>query len=97
MQEQWLADAGGYFVGDYVATAFTPDGLAHSVFSVAKKPHGTTLEESAHTTAAGLPVQKGGPQYSSRFEYPIPGVHSDHPRYHYPPKKLAKKRAFEND
>jgi hypothetical protein len=97
MEERWMANAGGYFVGDYVAAAFTADGLAHSVFAVAKKSNGTTLEESAYTTAAGLAVQIGGPQFSSRFDRPIPGAHSDHPRYHYPPKSLAKKRAFEND
>ena len=97
MQEPWMANAGGYFVGDYVATAFTQDGLAHSVFAVAKAPKKTVLDEAAYTTAAGLAVQSGGPQFSSRFDRPIPGVHSDHPRYHYPPKSLAKKRAFEND
>jgi hypothetical protein len=97
MDEAWMANAGGYFVGDYVATAFTQDGLAHSVFAVAKHPKSSTLEESAYTTARGLAVQTGGPQFSSRFDRPIPGVHSDHPRMHYPPKKLAKKKAFEND
>ena len=67
------------------------------VFAVAKHPKSSTLEESAYTTARGLAVQTGGPQFSSRFDRPIPGVHSDHPRMHYPPKKLAKKKAFEND
>ena len=94
MQERWMANAGGYFVGDYVATAFTPDGLAHSVFAVATKPAGAVLDEAAFTTVAGLPVQTGGPQFSSRFERPIPGVHSDHPRYHYPPRKLLTKKSF---
>jgi hypothetical protein len=100
MQEPWMANAGGYFVGDYVATAFTPDGLAHSVFALAKKPKKGVggLDEAAYTTAAGLPVDTSGPQFSSRFERPIPGVHSDHPRMHYPPKKSASsKKVFERD
>jgi len=97
MEERWMANAGGYFVGDYVATAFTPDGLAHSVFAVAKKPKLSTLDEAAYTTVNGLQVNSGGPQYSSRYDRPIPGVHSDHPRMHYPPKKLLSKKVLDSD
>jgi hypothetical protein len=100
MELPWMAQAGGYFVGDYVATAFTSDGLAHSVFAVAKKPGGGTLNEAAYTTAQGVRVQLTGegPEFTGRFDRIIPGVHSDHPRYHYPPKKNARlKRSFERD
>lgn len=96
MQETWMANAYGYFVGDYVAVTFTPDGLAHSVFAVARLPH-TRLNEAANTTASGLSVALGGPQFSSRFERPNLFARSDHPRYHYPPKKKLTKRALEKD
>ncbi len=93
----WLANAGGYFVGDYQAGAFTPDGLEHSVFAVAVPPKGGTLNEAAHTTATGLKVQLAGPEFSSRFDRRYPNAHSDHPRRRYPPKKRTSKKAFESD
>jgi hypothetical protein len=97
MHLSWLAQAGGFFVGDYVATAFTSDGLAHSVFAVARPPSNGKLDEAAHTTLAGLIVQTAGPESTSAFERPYPNAHSDHPRYHYPPKKLLLKRRLEKD
>lgn len=97
MHLTWLAQAFGYFVGDYVATAFTSDGLAHSVFAFAHAPSGTKLNEAAVTTAAGLAIPTSGVEYSSAFERPYPNAHSDHPRYHYPPKKRLTKRRLERD
>lgn len=96
MNVTWLAHAGGQFVGDYLATAFTPDGLAHSVFAVASAPSGGKFNEAMFTTASGLPVTSGAFEFSSFGERPFPNAHSDHPRYHYPPKGKAK-RAIEGD
>ena len=86
MQMSWIATAGGRFVGDYVAVTFTSDGLAHSIFAVGKPPASGLYNEGAYTTVAGLAVHLTGPEFSSRFEHPIRGAHSDHPRRHYPPK-----------
>jgi hypothetical protein len=87
MNVSWLANAGGRFVGDYEALAFTSDGLAHSVFAVGVKPSGgPAYNEAMYTTASGLAVQTSGVFFTSRFEHPLPGVHTDHPRIHFPPK-----------
>ncbi|MEO6991356.1 MAG: sialidase family protein [Candidatus Baltobacteraceae bacterium] len=96
MKMSWLPNAGGQFVGDYAAVAFTSDGLAHSVFSLALAP-GSALNEGAWTTASGQAVQLAGPQYSSRFERPYRNAHSDHKRLHYPPKKKLTKKVMEKD
>jgi hypothetical protein len=79
MSLTWLAHAGGRFVGDYLATAFTNDGLAHSVFALASAPSGTLLDEAMFTTAKGLAVPRAAVEFSSAGERPLPGVHSDHP------------------
>jgi hypothetical protein len=97
VQLPWLANAGGYFVGDYVATAFTQDGLAHSVFALGQPGAKGLLNEGAFTTASGLPVSRGGPEFSSRFERPYPNAHSDHRREHLPPKKKLTKKVLDTD
>jgi len=39
MEQQWVANTNqGYMVGDYISTSFTGDGIAHPVYSVAKRP-----------------------------------------------------------
>jgi hypothetical protein len=95
MDVNWLANAGGYFVGDYLATAFTSDGLAHSAFSVAFAAS-KGLNEAMYTTATGLAVPHSRIQYSSAGELPYPNAHSDHPRIKLPPKADAAK-AVDND
>jgi hypothetical protein len=94
----WLANAGGRFVGDYGATAFTSDGLAHATFAVGTKKSGTVYDEGMYTTVAGLPVALQGAFFSSRFDRLVPGVRSDHGRLHYPPRsRNAANREFEKD
>jgi len=41
-------------VGDYFATSFTSDGLAHGVFAVAKAPTNGHFDEAIYTTTHGL-------------------------------------------
>jgi hypothetical protein len=57
-------------VGDYIATAFTSDGVPHGVFAVAQASSGSTFREAIYT-AQGLTVAKAGRQLSSANDKPL--------------------------
>ena len=67
MSLDWLANTTkGRFVGEYVSTPFTSDGLAHSVVPVAKPPSGALFDEATDTPTGGLSVVGGTAPASSR-------------------------------
>ena len=54
MNTSWLANTSqGRMVGDYIATSFAGDGLAHTVIAVANAP-GSQFDEAMYTTSGGL-------------------------------------------
>ena len=63
MTVTWLANAGGYMVGDYISTAIT-GGKAFPVFAVATAPTGGTFHEYMDSISGGL-VLFGGSQSSA--------------------------------
>ncbi len=50
MHLKWLANAFGYFVGDYISTSFVASGEAYSVFAVAYAPKNGVFNEAMYTT-----------------------------------------------
>lgn len=71
MQLSWLPTSqNGLMVGDYIATAFTSDGVPHGVFAVAQANSGSTFSEAIYT-AQGLTVTKAGRQLSSANDKPL--------------------------
>jgi hypothetical protein len=67
----WLPiSQNGLMVGDYIATAFTSDGVPHGVFAVAQENSGTTFSEAIYT-AQGLTVTKTARQLSSANDKPL--------------------------
>jgi hypothetical protein len=71
MQLSWLPiSQNGLMVGDYIATAFTSDGVPHGVFAVAQVNSGSTFSEAIYT-AQGLTVAKAGRQFSSANDKPL--------------------------
>ncbi|MEO8972434.1 MAG: sialidase family protein [Ktedonobacteraceae bacterium] len=50
MHLKWLANAFGYFVGDYISTSFAASGEAYSVFAVATAPVNGVFNEAMYTT-----------------------------------------------
>ncbi len=71
MQLGWLPTSqNGLMVGDYIATAFTSDGVPHGVFAVAQANSGSTFSEAIYT-AQGLTVAKAGRQLSSANDKPL--------------------------
>ncbi len=50
MKLKWLANAFGYFVGDYISTSFAATGEAYSVFAVATAPVNGVFNEAMYTT-----------------------------------------------
>lgn len=63
MKVTWLANAGGYMVGDYISTTIT-GGKAFPIFAVAKAPKGRTFNEAMYTVSGGLAIF-GGSQSSA--------------------------------
>ncbi len=63
MKLTWLANAGGYMVGDYISTAIT-GGRAFPIFAVAKAPKSGTFNEYMDSISGGL-VLFGGSQSSA--------------------------------
>jgi hypothetical protein len=60
MRLDWLANTSkGRFVGEYISTVFTSDGLAHGIFPVSSVPTGALFEEAADTPTAGLAATGG--------------------------------------
>ena len=79
----WLADTDqGVMVGDYIASAFTSQGV-HVAAAAAKKP-GQQFDEYMITNKSVL-NEDPRIQFSSRGERPVPGAHSDHAPHYYPP------------
>ncbi|MBD5657687.1 MAG: exo-alpha-sialidase [Candidatus Eremiobacteraeota bacterium] len=82
MHISWLANTDqGYMVGDYIASTFAANGV-HIAATQALKP-GAKYDEflvSNSTTVAAQSVE-----LSSFGERPLPGAHSDHKRFDYPP------------
>ena len=67
MSLDWLANTtSGRFVGEYVSTPFTSDGLAHSVVPVAKPPGGALFDQAIYTPTGGLSVGGGTAPATSR-------------------------------
>ncbi|HVB26149.1 MAG TPA: sialidase family protein [Ktedonobacteraceae bacterium] len=58
MKVTWLANAGGYMVGDYISTTII-GGKAFPIFALAKAPKGTMLNEAMDTTSGGLAIFGG--------------------------------------
>jgi hypothetical protein len=63
MTLSWLPNTSlGRMVGDYISTSYGSDGLAHSVFIVAKAPTGNSdcaiatpnCDQATYTTSTGL-------------------------------------------
>ncbi len=80
MMLTWLANAGGYFVGDYNSVSFLANGKAYSVFAVATAPKHRKLNESMFTVKGGLP-NSGGKHASTSIPAftgyaPAPAIHS---------------------
>ncbi len=80
MMLTWLANAEGYFVGDYNSVSFLANGKAYSVFAVATAPKHGKLNESMHTVKGGLP-NSGGKYASTSIpaftgHAPAPAIHS---------------------
>jgi hypothetical protein len=60
MSLDWLANTSkGRFVGEYVSTPVTSDGLAHGVFPVGNPPSGGLFDEATYTPTGGLTVIGG--------------------------------------
>ena len=80
MMLSWLANAGGFFVGDYNSVSFLANGTADSVFAVATAPKHGKLNESMHAVKGGLP-QSGATHASTSIpaftgHAPAPTIHS---------------------
>ena len=80
MMLSWLANAGGFFVGDYNSVSFLANGTAYSVFAVATAPKHGKLNESMYTVQGGLP-QSGAMHASTSIpaftgHAPAPAIHS---------------------
>jgi hypothetical protein len=56
MMLSWLANAGGFFLGDYNSVSFVASGKAYPVFAVATAPRHGKLNESMYTVKGGLPL-----------------------------------------
>ncbi len=80
MMLTWLANAGGYFVGDYFSVSFVASGKAYSVFAVATAPKRGKLNESMYTVKGGLPMSGGKNASTNIAVYsghsPAPAIHS---------------------
>jgi hypothetical protein len=81
MNPTWLpATTSGQMVGDYMTASYVGQKV-HGVFSDAKAPVGTTLNEEMFTNQFGLAdVAADEPQFSSANDKPVPNAHSDVPR-----------------
>ena len=65
MSLDWLANTSkGRFVGEYISTVLTSDGLAHPIFPTAHPPSGAVLDEAINTPTGGLAVDGGTPPAS---------------------------------
>ena len=65
MSISWLANTTkGRFVGEYIATTFTSDGLAHGIVPLAAAPSAGLFDEATYTPTGGL-VTTGGTTPSS--------------------------------
>ena len=59
MKVTWLANAGGFMVGDYLSTAIAGNGHAYPIFALAKAPKGTVLNEAMYSVSGGLVITGG--------------------------------------
>ncbi len=72
MKVTWLANAGGYMVGDYISTAIEGNGNAFPIFALAKAPKGTMLNEAMYTISGGLVVSGGSQSSTGDHTYSSP-------------------------
>jgi hypothetical protein len=83
MQITWLANTDqGYMVGDYIASTFAANGI-HIAATQALKP-GSKDNEFLVSNSTNV-VDDAAPEVSSFGDRRIPGAHSDHARFTYPP------------
>jgi hypothetical protein len=80
MMLSWLANAGGFFLGDYNSVSFVASGKAYSVFAVATAPRHGKLNESMYTVKGGLPLSGGKHASTNVAVYsghaPAPAIHT---------------------
>lgn len=71
MNVTWLAQAGGYMVGDYFSTSII-GGKAYPIFVVAHAPKGGTFNEAAYTVSGGLSILSGNMSSAGDHIFPNP-------------------------
>jgi hypothetical protein len=83
MHMTWLANTDqGFMVGDYIATTFAANGV-HIAATQAQAP-GSKFNEFLVSNSTSV-TDEATPELSSAGDRRIPGAHSDHALYTYPP------------